>query len=75
MDAADIADRVIQENMEQTLQAHAKRAAAGIGDGLVPHCEECGHLIPEQRRAAIPNCRLCVHCQSLAEARQKNHSN
>lgn len=32
-------------------------------------CDDCGEVIPEARRLAVPGCRLCVDCQGLAEAR------
>lgn len=31
-------------------------------------CEECGDVIPEARRNAVPGCRLCCACQEEADA-------
>ncbi|MCJ2164655.1 MULTISPECIES: TraR/DksA family transcriptional regulator [unclassified Pseudodesulfovibrio] len=30
-------------------------------------CAECGHVIPEARRQAIPGVTLCVKCQTGSE--------
>lgn len=32
-------------------------------------CEECGAIIPEARRRAVPGVRLCIACQEEADAR------
>lgn len=34
-------------------------------------CEECGEIIPEARREAVPGCRLCIDCQRIEEQRQR----
>jgi len=34
-------------------------------------CEECGHLIPEARRRALPGVRLCVLCQNDRDEAEK----
>jgi len=31
------------------------------------HCEECGKTIPEERRTAMPGCRMCISCQTESE--------
>jgi phage/conjugal plasmid C-4 type zinc finger TraR family protein len=30
-------------------------------------CEDCGSVIPEARRKAMPNARRCVFCQQVFE--------
>jgi phage/conjugal plasmid C-4 type zinc finger TraR family protein len=30
-------------------------------------CAECGEVIPEARRKAIPGVELCIHCQAEQE--------
>lgn len=39
---------------------------AGVSEEF---CDSCGAEIPEARRLAVPGCKLCVHCQSVAERR------
>lgn len=34
-------------------------------------CEECGDIIPPQRRAAVPGARTCVACQEIVEHHRK----
>ena len=34
-------------------------------------CEECGEIIHEARREAVPGCRLCIDCQRIEEQRQR----
>lgn len=36
------------------------------GDGS-DECEDCGSVIPEARRKAMPNARRCVFCQQVFE--------
>lgn len=37
-----------------------------VGDSAV-YCDECGKLIPEQRRKAVLGVRLCISCQAAFE--------
>lgn len=32
-------------------------------------CAECGELIPEARRVAVPGCVLCVDCKQIMEVK------
>ena len=45
------------------------RSKLPSGPGL-QHCEECGAVIPEARRKAIPGVRLCVACQEAVDAEE-----
>ncbi len=40
------------------------------GDGS-DECEDCGSVIPEARRKAVPNARRCVFCQDFYEKGNK----
>ncbi|KEA52747.1 MULTISPECIES: TraR/DksA family transcriptional regulator [Mangrovibacter] len=35
------------------------------------HCVECGELIPEARRIAVPGCTMCADCKEIAERKSK----
>ena len=67
-----------------TAQAHAERMTA---QAITHHmaiqqrqavtagtqeCVDCGDLIPEQRRKALPYATRCIECQSLVEHRGKH---
>ncbi|MGH8182849.1 MAG: DksA/TraR family C4-type zinc finger protein [Rhodanobacteraceae bacterium] len=58
-------DDAVQEQIDATVADAVARARSKQhkGPGL-SHCEECGALIPEARRKAVPGVRLCVDCQA-----------
>ncbi len=57
-------DGAVQEQMDATVKDAIKRARAALPTGPGrSHCEECGELIPEARRQALPGARMCVVCQ------------
>lgn len=62
---ADVADLAAEEVEAFTANSllFAKHQA---GSGCL-HCENCGALIPLERRQAMPSARLCVDCQEEAE--------
>jgi phage/conjugal plasmid C-4 type zinc finger TraR family protein len=64
-------DGAVQEQMDADVQDAVKRARSHLpcGESLT-HCKECGEIIPEPRRKAVPGVFLCVSCQSALEARQ-----
>src|SRR3954466_3000053 len=62
-------DGAVQDQIDDTVKdavlgARARRPA---GEGS-EHCEDCGELIPERRREALPGTRTCVACQSERDA-------
>jgi phage/conjugal plasmid C-4 type zinc finger TraR family protein len=59
-------DGNVQEQIDASVEDAIKRARSRlpVGESL-SQCEECGALIPEGRRLAVPGVRLCVNCQSL----------
>jgi phage/conjugal plasmid C-4 type zinc finger TraR family protein len=57
------------QTINELYQRHALddwRNRQPVGPGLA-ECEDCGEVIPEKRRQAVPGCRLCVDCQSAVE--------
>ena len=53
---------------EDALRDQARRAglAGKTGADSATECD-CGALIPEARRWAVPGCQRCVKCQSIYE--------
>ena len=65
-DLADVAERVIANNLEASLQNRRNYELISEFE-----CEECGNEIPEQRRK-LGGVTLCIDCQSVLEAKQKH---
>lgn len=64
-------DGGIQDQIDASIEDAVERVRSRIVSGessLV--CEECGSVIPEERRKAIPGVRLCVKCQSAFELQE-----
>jgi len=61
----------IDATVESGVQLARSRMSAGESS---THCEECGMVIPDARREAIPGVRFCVRCQSELEKGQKTFS-
>ena len=65
-------DGDVQEQIDATVESQVQLARSRLSSGeSLTHCEECGTVIPEARRKAIPGVRFCVSCQSELEKRQK----
>ena len=64
-------DGAVQDQIDATVKDGVQRARRRLrkGPGL-SRCEECEAEIPEARRKAVPGVRLCVACQSKADAEQ-----
>ena len=70
-DAYDQADRLAEGEREvgiARVRAQAARLATVNDDG--PLVCDCGELIPEARRRAVPGTDKCFECASLAERRR-----
>jgi phage/conjugal plasmid C-4 type zinc finger TraR family protein len=64
-------DGNVQDQIDASVEDAVKRARSRLPEGeSSTHCEECGTVIPEARRKAMPGVRLCVGCQSEREKRQ-----
>lgn len=64
-DFADVADDVIAQHLVNKLQALPKFDAPSNME-----CEECGEVIPEQRRK-LGGVTLCIGCQTEVERTAK----
>ena len=65
-------DGDVQGQIDATIESGVQLARSRLPSGeSATHCEECGSVIPEARRSAIPGVRLCVGCQSDLEKGQK----
>lgn len=63
-DEVDIATDSMQRELDAALAA-IRSPADDLPSAL--WCDECDEQIPEARRAAVPGCRLCIHCQGVHE--------
>jgi phage/conjugal plasmid C-4 type zinc finger TraR family protein len=65
-------DGATQDQIDATVDSGVQLARSRLSEGeSSTHCEECGTVIPDARRKAIPGVRLCVSCQSEFEKKQK----
>jgi len=61
-------DGAVQDQIDATVKDGILRAQQRLPSGPgSTHCADCGALIPEARRLAIPGVRLCVQCQEKAD--------
>ncbi len=61
-------DSAVQDQIDATVDDAIKRARSKLPSGpSLEHCEECGELIPEARRKAVPGVRLCIACQQALD--------
>jgi phage/conjugal plasmid C-4 type zinc finger TraR family protein len=62
-------DGAVQDQIDDTVAdaVLAARARLAAGEGA-SHCDECGEKISAARRAALPNARTCVPCQTARDA-------
>ena len=64
-------DGAVQEQIDASIDDEVRRARAELGKGeSLKRCEDCDAVIPKARREALPGVRLCVGCQTEAEASQ-----
>jgi phage/conjugal plasmid C-4 type zinc finger TraR family protein len=65
-------DGDVQEQIDATVESGVELARSRLSKGeSSTHCEECGTVIPEARREAMPGVRLCVRCQADLEKGQQ----
>lgn len=63
----------VQEQIDDTVKDavdQARRQLETGGESLA-HCEACGVAIAPRRRELVPGVRLCVDCQSAADANRQ----
>ncbi|NMY85877.1 TraR/DksA family transcriptional regulator [Pseudomonas proteolytica] len=66
MDVFDRASVVEEATREAAIAAHLAQARQLVGVSAT-HCGDCGTVIPEARRLALPGVLLCVDCKSVHE--------
>ncbi|MFV0108346.1 DksA/TraR family C4-type zinc finger protein [Enterobacter sp. BNK-18] len=68
-------DDAVNEQINSTIEDAVARARGEIprGESLY-ECEECGEVIPEARRKAIPGVRLCIACQQEKDSKNSARS-
>jgi phage/conjugal plasmid C-4 type zinc finger TraR family protein len=58
-------DGAVQDQIDDTILDAVKSARASLPQGEGAElCVDCGELIPERRRDALPGVRTCVACQA-----------
>jgi len=61
-------DGAVQEQIDASVEDAVALVKSKVPKGKsAKRCEECGVLIPQLRRIAIPGVQTCVNCQSQAE--------
>jgi phage/conjugal plasmid C-4 type zinc finger TraR family protein len=64
-------DGAVQDQIDATIEDEVKRARSRLPKGeSLRNCDECGAVIPEARRQAVPGVRLCVACQQEQDKEQ-----
>ena len=64
-------DGAVQDQIDASVNDAVSLARSRMPRGeSLTHCVECGNMIPEARRKAIPGVCLCVKCQSDFETKQ-----
>ncbi|HHE6469510.1 TPA: DksA/TraR family C4-type zinc finger protein [Providencia rettgeri] len=65
----------VQEQIDATLDDAVAKARHQLHSGeSAEFCEECGEVIPEARRLALPGVKFCVNCQSELDKKQSTFS-
>lgn len=65
-DICDDADVVIEEALNRSLSQIPRYTGVSATE-----CVECGEVIPEGRRVAIPGVQLCAPCKALGDVRKQ----
>lgn len=69
MDERFLEMAVLHEQAERDAAVQrAQQNASGKGQ---PYCDDCGELIPDNRRKAHPAALRCIACQTVFEHLQK----
>ena len=68
-------DDAVNEQINSTIEDAVARVRGEIPQGeSLYECEECGEIIPEARRKAMPGVRLCIACQQSKDSKNTSHS-
>ena len=69
-------DGAENEQMEASIQEELERMKlkrAPVGESFT-ECAECGEVIPEARRVALPGVKLCFDCAAERQGREVRRS-
>ncbi len=69
-------DGAVNEQIEASISDELTRmrlAQRGRGESLT-HCAECGEMISEARRKALPGVKLCIDCQQERDRSYKSRA-
>ena len=68
-------DGAVQDQIDASVEDAVARARGALAKGeSLSACEDCGEMIPEARRKAVPGVRRCVACQAEADGRYQDSS-
>lgn len=68
-------DGAVQDQIDASVEDAVQRVRSQLPQGAsLENCEACDAVIPPARRKAIPGVRLCVPCQTQADAEQTSFS-
>jgi len=70
---ADIADIAAERQEIEEARMFAAREKARKKGQSREDCEDCGELIPEERRMAVEACTQCIHCARSADQRRARY--
>ena len=74
MDQVDIADQIITDQLERAIAAaRGIRVDSARFSISTLYCIDCGTLIPDKRKAAIPACKRCVSCEEDYELQNRGY--
>ncbi|QJR80315.1 DksA/TraR family C4-type zinc finger protein [Alteromonas pelagimontana] len=61
-------DGAVQEQIDASVEEGIQRVRSRMMKGeSAKVCEECGDMIPQARREALPGVQYCVQCQAELE--------
>jgi phage/conjugal plasmid C-4 type zinc finger TraR family protein len=61
-------ENAVNEQIDATVKDGILQAKSRLPQGPgATHCDDCGSLIPEARRQALPGVRVCVPCQQARD--------
>lgn len=65
-------DGAVQEQIAASITDEINRARSCLPQGeSAEDCDECGSIIPQARRLAVPGVRLCIDCQQASDEEQR----
>ena len=64
-------DGAVQDQIDASVEDAIRQARSRLPEGAsLTHCAECEAELPVARRLAVPGVRLCIVCQTEADAEQ-----